>query len=588
MPIFPAQDGDCARLDFRAPGLPVDGLSFSSFEHIIRADTIDEVIPAIHELSNLCAAGYYAAGYLAYEAAGAFDAALRTPRQSGEFPLLLFGLSRSAAAAEALRTGGTYSWGEWRARWDSERYHAAFTRVKQALYDGETYQVNLTFPLETEFAGDALAAYLDLCRAQRGDYSGFLRIGDWQMLSLSPELFFFRRGGEIFAKPMKGTAARGRTLAEDILAREALLGSEKERAENLMIVDLLRNDIGRICRGGSVETPRLLVPERYPTLWQMTSEVRGVLEDGVGLCEILRALFPCGSVTGAPKVRTMELIAELEAGERSVYCGAFGVVLPGGDCVFNVPIRTARIKDGRAHYHVGGGIVSDAQGEKEYDECLLKARVLTAPHAEFSLLETILWQPESGFYLLPRHLERLRQSAQYFGFAYDEAEILRALNAAVCGAVGARRLRLLLPREGGAQVEAAPFTPHDGSTVRVRLAAEPVDSREVFLFHKTTNRAIYERFRQNLAGAFDVILHNERGELTESTIANIALAIDGVWYTPPVECGLLAGVMRAELLAREELQERVLTRADLDRAHGLRLLNSLRGIMPAELILPDI
>ncbi len=582
-----------ARFDFVSSLLPAGGLFFSSFDDVVTATSPDEVIPALARVESHCRAGGYAAGFVAYEAATAFDSALLTHSPLPGLPLLAFGLAltfqnpdshEEDSASESL-----FSFSEWTPLWNEADYAAVFARIQARIYAGDSYQTNLTFPLRADFSGDPFLAYQTLRQRQRGDYAAFLDFGERQILSLSPELFFEREGDLLRTRPMKGTAPRGLTPAADSLQRDRLLASEKERAENLMIVDLLRNDLGRLAVSGGVRVPSLLDARRYPTLWQLTSTVEAKLptRNPPGLADLFRVLFPCGSVTGAPKANTMRIIRESEPQPRGVYCGAVGVVLPGGECVFNVPIRTLLLSGTEARYNVGGGLVADATAGAEYEECRLKAKILTRKASpEFELLESILWLPQVGYVLLAEHLKRLRSSAEYFQIRLDEDLVRQVLGDAVAGASTQRKIRLLVAQNGMVRAEATEYGTQPAGPVPVRLASGPVDSSDLFLYHKTTHRVVYNRFRQELSGAFDVILFNENGELTEGTICNVALRLNGEWYTPPVSCGLLAGVQREVLLRQGTLRERVLLISDLPRAEEIRLMNSVRGILAATLVKP--
>ena len=421
--------------------------------------------------------------------------------------------------------------------------------------------------------------------AQGAGFHALLELDGYTIVSASPELFFRTAHGVIEARPMKGTRPRGRWPAEDRALAEGLRASEKERAENLMIVDLLRSDIGRIAQTGSVEVPRLLEVERYRTVHQMTSTIRARLRPGTTLTDVLGALFPCGSVTGAPKISTMELIAELEDSPREVYCGAIGLAGPDGDAAFSVPIRTVWIDHARgmAEYGVGSGITWDSTVDAEHAELLAKAAVLEERWPRFRLLETMRLE-EGEVRRLERHLARMAASADYFGFAFPEARVRASLEtAARRHAGGARRLRLTLGPAGDHRLDdepldrvgtPAPVPPGDGpAPAEVTLGAHPVDARQRFLYHKTTLRAPYDALR---ARHFDAVLWNERGEATEMTLGNLVAEVDGRRVTPPLEAGLLPGCFRAELLERGAVEEGVVTLETLRAAPRLWRINSVR------------
>jgi para-aminobenzoate synthetase/4-amino-4-deoxychorismate lyase len=377
---------------------------------------------------------------------------------------------------------------------------------------------------------------------------------------------------------MKGTAARGLWSAQDQQRAAALRASEKDRAENVMIVDMVRNDLGRVAEMGSVSVPKLFTVEQYPTVWQMTSTV--VARTGASLAQLFGATFPPASITGAPKCRTMEIIAELETSPRRVYTGAVGFVAPDGRTQFNVAIRTVLIDRvrGEAEYGVGGGIVWDSDCDREAEECRTKSRILGFSRPPFELLESLLWRPGRGYYLLRRHLWRLRESARYFGFPVDLGQAREELDRLAAGLpAGRHKVRLLLSRQGTIRVEAAPVAANPADPVAVALAREPVDPDDVFLYHKTTCRRVYEQAAKAHPGVADVILHNCRGEVTESTVANVVAEIDGRLCTPPVHCGLLPGTCREELLARGTIVERVITIEELLGSPAVYLVNSVRG-----------
>jgi para-aminobenzoate synthetase / 4-amino-4-deoxychorismate lyase len=570
----------CAQIDFKSPMLPDSGLAFDGFERMITASNLMEVIPALQAVEQAAQEGYYAVGFVAYEAAPAFDAALCAYPDSGDLPLLMFGLTREASKIDTSGQG-EFQFGQWQPDWSQQKYETAFDTVMDQIKQGNTYQVNLTFPLRTEFYGEIQACYKHLRRAQSSNYCGFIQTNDFSVISSSPELFFAVHDGQIKTRPMKGTRPRGMTLEEDNKLKNELAASIKDQAENLMIVDLLRNDVGRIATKGSVREPELFTIEKYPTVWQMTSVVEADLADKTSLVDIFKALFPCGSVTGAPKVSTMRIINQLETAPRDVYCGAFGIVLPGGNCIFNVPIRTATVFPDKAVYRVGSGLVVDSLLTSEYQECLLKSNVLSTDIKEFELLETLSWYPDSGYYLLQEHLERAGESAEYFDFEWnDYAERLEFESRQWTHPM---RVRLLFNKQGEMSVTAVPL-PKENPLRRVKLASTPVNSKNPFLYHKTTNRKVYDQHRKQMGDADDILLFNERGELTESTIANVAVCFDGIWYTPPISSSLLAGTMRRHLLGTGKLQERIITIKDLMSAQKLKLMNSVRGLFDVELI----
>ena len=565
---------------------------------VVVARTHREVEAAFSEINRAVGDGLWAAGYVAYEAAPAFDSVLRVIEPGAEdgfadMPVLWFGLFGDTAAVEPYVPRSIfpapYNVSGWTPEVTPGDYAAAVETIHAHIGAGDTYQVNLTFSLGAAVSGEVAELYRDLVLAQRGAYGVHIDTGRYQVLSASPERFFRLADGRIDLRPMKGTIRRGRWPAEDAALAARLRESEKDRAENLMIVDLLRNDLGRIATFGSVEVESLLVAERYETLWQLTSDITGLVDPSVRLYDVFAALFPSGSVTGAPKVRTMELIADLEASPRGVYCGAVGYVGPskGGQAraEFNVAIRTVTIdaEEGLARYGVGGAVTWDSSPEGEYEEARLKAQLLIERRPPFQLVETMRWGPDRGYWWHQEHLERLAQSADYFGYPCDPAGVDAALEAAISDADSASRVRLTLDRDGEIAAEASeisyPFAAdfEAGPEVRVAIAAEPVSSKNVFLFHKTTNRDPYARRMKRYPSADDVILVNESRCVTESSIANVAVRRDGVWVTPPLDDGLLGGVYRRYLLAEGVLVEGPIERDELVASEEVGLFNSVRG-----------
>jgi para-aminobenzoate synthetase / 4-amino-4-deoxychorismate lyase len=544
--------------------------------------------------------GYWAAGFLSYEAAPAFDPAFRTP-PPGPAPLLWFGLfppprivdrpetiARRAEGPDLLRLGS------WQSSVDWPTYRGAINQIKQAIAAGETYQVNYTLRLRATFDGRPWPLFLDLAHAQKGRLAAYVETEWLAICSASPELFFSLNGRRLVSRPMKGTVGRGRTLAEDEERAAWLKASDKNRAENVMIVDMIRNDMGRVARTGSVTVPALFDLERYPTVWQMTSTVQA--ETATPLSEIMAALFPCASITGAPKVRTMSIIARLEAEPRGVYTGCIGYMAPDRQARFNVAIRTVVVDKNRgtAEYGVGGGIVWDSDAESEYEECQVKTRILTATsrqtpltgRSDFQLLESLLWTPDEGYFLLERHLQRLADSATYFDFSCDGRQVADTLTEFAAGLPPVNhKVRLLMDVQGTLSLSAEPARPLP-VPVRLGLALEPVSVQDVALFHKTTERTVYERARAGRPDCDDVLLWNQAGQVTESTIANVVVRLDGELLTPPVFCGLLNGTFRAQLLAEGQLKEGIIRLEDLVRVEDIFLINSVRRWRPAELVPP--
>jgi para-aminobenzoate synthetase/4-amino-4-deoxychorismate lyase len=566
-------------------------LRFTSPLTTYSANQLEELGPLLNAAEAAAKSGAWVALMLTYEAAPAFDDVLKT-HPPGSLPLAWAAVfdkpvtftTPSTVAPEFV--ANSYDLTKWTSQISPSEYGEAVRRIRDLITRGDTYQVNYTFPLRSHFHGDPIAWYHNLCAAQGAEYCAYLDLGRYKVLCISPELFFQRSGDSIKTKPMKGTINRGRWGEEDIEIARQLKESAKDRAENVMIVDLLRNDLGKISVPGSVRVSKLFEVERYETLWQMTSTVESKLRSGVGLADVMAALFPCGSITGAPKVRTMEIIRELESSPRGIYTGTIGFIRPGGDCVFNVAIRTVVLDSdtGGATFAVGGGVTIDSTAEREYEECLLKSSFLTAQIPRFRLLETMLLE-DGEFFLLGRHLDRLRASAAYFGFIFREMQVASEVvrRAATC-ATSRWRIRLLLSKDGEIETQAIPISATDKTPLRVAMATEPVDLRDRFLFHKTTHRQIYEQAVAQRPDRADVILWNERGEITESSMANVVVFIEGELFTPPQHSGLLAGTFREELLAGGTIRERVIHKKELPEGSSLFLINSVQKWMPAVLV----
>ncbi|MBM7645596.1 para-aminobenzoate synthetase/4-amino-4-deoxychorismate lyase [Scopulibacillus daqui] len=558
--------------------------AFHNPEEIIAAHSIDEVIPALIKVQNAVNAGYYAAGYLSYEAAPAFDQAYAV-KSGNKMPLLWFGIFKKPAMIDHSGTHGGYDVSDWKPTTTYQNYQMGMAKIKEAIAEGATYQVNYTMRLRSKFEGDDFSFYKQLSRAQSSNYSAYLNIGTYRILSASPELFFHWNGSEIITRPMKGTTKRGLSWEEDEQNAAWLYESEKNRAENVMIVDLLRNDLGNIAETGSVEVSRLFEIERYPTVLQMTSTIKAQTRPEVQLKDIFSALFPCGSITGAPKVSTMQIISDLEDSPREVYCGAIGFISPEGEAVFNVPIRTVVINTNtnEAEYGVGGGVTWDSTTKGEYSEMITKAELLTVQQPEFDLLESL--KLENGNYvLLDRHVNRLQKSAAYFCFPLSLENVYDSLKAfAASHQTGTYKVRLLVSRNGNVSTEGQMITPL-AEPLNVTLADTPISRNHPFLYHKTTHRTVYDQCRSHHPNVFDVLLWNEEGELTEFTIGNLVLELeDGLW-TPPAKSGLLAGTFRDELLSTGKIKERILKADDLKACSSIWLINSVRGWVQVDLI----
>jgi para-aminobenzoate synthetase/4-amino-4-deoxychorismate lyase len=558
-----------------------DGWRYYQNPHqILQTDRLDQILPLLWEIESLVEThGWHAAGFLSYEAAPAFDPALSVHPDGSGFPLLWFGLYPPPRPVELPAPPAAPPPMRWKASIPRKAYNTGIAAIKDHIARGETYQVNYTLRLRAQFQHDPWHFFLHLAQSQNA-HAAYLDIGRFVICSASPELFFTLDGETITCRPMKGTVRRGRTNEEDAAQAAWLHADPKNRAENVMIVDMIRNDLGRIAETGSVHVPALFSAERYPTLWQMTSTVRA--RTRAPIHEILRALFPCASITGAPKVRTMSIIRALETSPRRIYTGSIGFIAPGRQASFNVAIRTllADRQTQSAEYGAGGGIVWDSTARSEYDEALLKAQILTRPAPAFDLFTTMRWTPSEGYFLRERHIRRLVDSAHYFGFNLDVSALEAYLDHLAESFTGPMRVRIVLTRAGTLDHQAAPLPDAPATPLRVSLAPAPLNSEEIFLFHKTTRREIYP---SPAPGCDETLLYNQRGELTEFTIGNLVAELDGELVTPPLDCGLLPGTLRAELLESGQIRERKLSLDDLPRCTQLWLINAVRGWVKVQL-----
>lgn len=565
------------------------------FEHpteIVETHTLEEVVPCLRRVESATAQDLYAAGFISYEAAPAFDPAYRTGPPSA-LPLLWFGFYEKSSPCDihSFATGLNDPISEedvpllsWKSDTTLAEYHDHIQRIKNYIARGDTYQVNYTFRRLAYDHKDPLTLFKFLCRAQDSDYQAYIDIGSHAVCSASPELFFSLNGNEIQCRPMKGTAARGLTWAGDEQQARLLKQSEKNRAENIMIVDMIRNDLGRIADYDSIHVKDLFNLQRYETLWQMTSTITARTQ--ADIADIFKALFPCASVTGAPKIRTMEIIAELENRPRGIYTGCMGYVAPGRQARFNVAIRTVTVErpGGAAVYGTGSGVVWESDARDEYRECSTKSLLLTKRPPPFRLLETMLWRPHEGYFLLDLHLERLHRSAHYFDFSIDLKEIKsRLLKAGRLSAENPRMIRLLVKKDGSVDIETYPVAhPSAHRRSRIVLSDRAIDSSDPFFYHKTTHRACYDHVVAAFPECDDVILWNEKDEITESCKGNVVVSRAGRLITPPITCGLLGGTYREYLIQRGRIEEGVILKDEIKEAEKVYLINSVRGWIPVE------
>lgn len=558
-------------------------LRFSDPIEELEVHRLDDVLPALDKIEQRVEQEQlYAAGHVSYEAAAAFDLALQT-HAPGEFPLLHFGLFTKVEPITLPAPAQPVSLPDWQAQETFAIFSTKIDKIRAAIARGETYQVNLTFPMKSRFTHEPWEFFLQLVRNQQAKGAGFLQSERWAICSVSPELFFARAGNELTMRPMKGTAARGRNLEEDRLVAQQLTASAKNRAENIMILDMVRNDLGRLALPGKVNTENICCLEQYPTVWQLTSTVTAY--SPATLAETFQALFPCASITGAPKVQTMQIIAATEEQPRNIYTGAFGWLAPGRQTLFNVAIRTLLIdrRNDIASYGVGAGITWDSDRHEEYAECLAKAEVLKQPLSDFALIESLRWTPGKGYFLLPEHLSRLRASAQYFNFTCSDQQVTGYLQRiAENFPATPQRVRLLLHKNGFLENTSEPLAATAATPIKIRLAADSIHSREILLYHKSTRRQLYERLLAEAKDADEVVLWNERGEITECCTANLVVEISGQLLTPPINSGLLPGTYREYLVSRGILTERILTADDLSRSSRIYLINAVRKWRRAE------
>ncbi len=576
--------------DARATGAVAARLLTDPLE-VVAAATPGEVAAALATIGEWHAAGHHAGGFLAYEAGYAIEPVLaaRAPALPDDWPLLWFarfGSCRRIAAdavAALLPDPAGAALGPVQPTIDFTEYSRRIAAVLDHIGAGDIYQANLTFAAEVEVHGAPLAAYARLRDHARSGYGGVVFTGTHWLLSLSPELFLSIRGNEVMARPMKGTASRAADPARDAAIARALAADPKQRAENLMIVDLIRNDLSRVAVPGSVAVPSLFRVETYPTIHQLVSDVTAQLAPGVGIAEVLTQTFPCGSITGAPKIRAMEVIDAIETTARGAYTGSIGFVGPGGEAAFNVAIRTLalRVGDNCATLGLGSGIVADSVAAPEWTECLAKGNYVQAAAVSFDLIETLAFDPREGVLRLDAHLARLASSARTFGFAFDRHAIRNMLQHATFRQRDPARIRLRLSATGTSAILVEPLPPMPGAPVAVALAPLPVEPRDIRLAHKTSDRAFYDDARR-ASGAFEVVFTDPEGRLTEGSFTSLFVERDGRLLTPPLALGLQAGILRGELIAQGTAREAELKVGDL--AGGFMIGNAVRGLIRATLL----
>ena len=552
---------------------------------IIVAHELNEVLPALERIRSGLGGGKHAAGYLAYEAGHAFDPKLVSSARKGDGPLLCIGLfdGFETPDLDALlpSPGGAFV-GPIRPRMTRDEYVQAAGRVREHLFAGDFYQANLTFRCDVALSGDPLALYARLRRSSQAGWGGVLVQGGRAIVSLSPEQFFTVRRGIVEARPMKGTAPRRADPTDDRAEAGALSKDEKQRAENLMIVDLMRNDLARVSDPGTVEVPDLFAVETYPTVHQMVSRITSRLRAECDAVDVIRTIFPCGSVTGAPKVAAIEALTGLEPEPRGAYTGSMGWIEPGGDAAFNVLIRTLEwnLTSTKALLGLGSGLVVDSIAGNEWDECLLKGDFVRREAQDFDLIETMGFDPSEGIIELERHLDRMKKSAEDLDFQFDRHAARNELQAATFGRKHRAMVRLLLSRTGAMAIQLKGYDDPQELPVKVAVRPLPVDPNDFRLRYKTTDRRFLDLIRQQ-AGEYETIFVDPDGQLTEGSRTSIFVERDGRLLTPPLSRGLLPGILRAKLIDEGKAEEAELSPADLEG--GFYVGNIVRGLIPAQI-----
>jgi para-aminobenzoate synthetase/4-amino-4-deoxychorismate lyase len=583
---------------------------------ILTSSNLDTISKVFQRLEIFLDKGYWAAGFFSYEMGYVWEP--HGTKRKFSFPLIWMGIFKPPLIFNHLQGrflsplstpltrnktlsfkdsgqnfgyGGKYEIKEIRLNEILPTYVRNLQRIKNYIAQGFTYQVNYTIKCKFKFQDSIFALYQNLRNAQPVPYSALIKDRQLGILSFSPELFFRKQGRLITVRPMKGTISRGRTAREDRLQIQNLRNSLKDRSENVMIVDLLRNDLGKVSDVGSVRTVKLYTVEKYKTLFQMTSTIQARLKEELSLYELFKSIFPSGSVTGAPKIKTMDIIRQLEKEERRVYTGAIGFFKPDRDAVFNVAIRTVMLRGNLGEMGIGSGIVYDSEPEREYKECELKALFFTQKRNKFQLIETMRWSKKTGFFLLSYHLARLKSSAEYFNFIFNEELIRQRLEklARCLNPAFSYRVRLLLSSQGEVGVSYRMIREGENKDEQmITFASKKTNSQDVSLYHKTTSRQLYDQEYQKAktAGFFEVIFENERDEITEGAISNIFIRKAKIYYTPPISCGLLNGVYRQHFMKRKSsfAKERILKRQDLYQADAIYVCNSVRGLTRVRLI----
>ena len=560
---------------------------FSSPVEVLYTHELQNVREVLNKVQNKVEKkNLIAAGYLSYEAAPAFDSAYCVNKK-GSLPLICFGLFKDYKTEITLESNNHESAEaiEWEIATNQTHYETHLKYIKDQIKLGNTYQVNYTLRKHSKCIANPYGFFLE--KVQDAPYAAFIESDEHTIISTSPELFFELSDESLICKPMKGTSKRGRTLKEDIALMKELKNSEKDKAENIMITDMLRNDMGKISDTGSVKVLSEFDIEKYPTVWQMTSSVKS--QTRASITAIFEALFPCASVTGAPKVSSMKIISEIEDQPREIYTGAIGYIAPNNEAQFSVPIRTilSNKKIDRSVYGTGSGIVWDSEWEKEWDECQNKSAILSVSHQNFELFETMRWDSNRGIFLEELHLNRLKDSAEFYSFKFSHEKINDKLHDYLKNLEpeSEKIIRLFLAKDGETRLTTSAYKEHNKDKSQlISLAMQPVDSDDLSLYHKTTIRGIYEDATGENPDCDDVLLWNEDGHITESTISNIIFKKDSEYFTPPISCGLLGGTYRTHLINQGHLVERIIPKTEINLYSEIYLINSVRGKYPVKLI----
>jgi len=562
---------------------------FTDFNQILTFKNGDNPDLFFQKIENFIKKGFWLCGYFAYEFGYFLEPSLYALRKKSPYPLAWLGACKKPTLINHSQYSPNfededldYSVKNIKPNICQREYAAKISRIKDYLKEGLTYQVNFTFKVKFDFQGDILDFYLNLRKSQPTSYMALINTGKSSILSLSPELFFRRDGKTIVTRPMKGTSGRGLTWDADKKSQEELKKNAKIKAENVMIVDLLRNDLGRIAK--KVWVPKLFQVEKYRTLYQMTSTIAAkLLKNDITIKDIFTSLFPCGSVTGAPKIKTMDIIRSLEKEPRRVYTGAIGYISPGKESCFNVAIRTILLNGKKGEMGVGGGIVDDSVEKYEYEEALLKARFLVEEFPRFFLIETILREENKNYFLLDLHLKRLKNSCDYFSVPLDFEKLKENLKIAQTDMISGKwKVRVLVNLDGKITIERQPLE-EIKLPVMVKISSRRINPHNVFLYHKTTRRHAYDREKKKAQreGFFEAIFLNINEQVTEGTMTNIFILKQGRLYTPPVECGLLGGILREHLLKEGRASEKIVYLKDILSADKWYIGNSVRGLLEA-------